>query len=37
MAGDNKLEHFLMLNGRGANQPILPGEPLKIVTWARTR
>jgi hypothetical protein len=35
MAGDNKLAHFLMLNGRAANQPIRPGEPLKLVVWAR--
>ncbi len=33
MAGDNKLAHFLMLNGRGPNQPLRPGEPLKIVVF----
>ena len=37
MAGDNKLEHFLMLNGRRADQPIRPGEPVKLVTWAAGR
>ena len=34
MAGDNKLAHFLMLNGREAGQPLRPGEPLKIVVFA---
>jgi len=33
MAGENKLAHFLMLNGREANQPLRPGEPLKIVVF----
>jgi predicted Zn-dependent protease len=35
MASDNKLEHFLMLNGRTADQPVRPGELVKIVTYAR--
>ena len=35
MAGHNKLDHFLMLNGRTANDPIRPGDPLKLVVWAR--
>ena len=34
MAGDNQLAHFLVLNGRTAEQPLRPGEPLKIVVWA---
>ena len=33
MASDRPLEHLLMLNGRTADQPLRPGEPLKIVTW----
>jgi hypothetical protein len=33
MAGDNKLAHFLMLNGRDPGQPLIPGEPLKIVVF----
>jgi predicted Zn-dependent protease len=33
MAGDNKMAHFLMLNGRQPNQPIRAGEPLKIVVF----
>ncbi|MDQ3470953.1 MAG: M48 family metalloprotease [Pseudomonadota bacterium] len=33
MAGDNKLAHFLMLNGREPNQPLRPGEPLKLVVY----
>ncbi|MBA3526614.1 MAG: M48 family metalloprotease [Sphingomonas sp.] len=33
MAGDNKLAHFLMLNGREPNRPLRPGEPLKIVVF----
>jgi predicted Zn-dependent protease len=35
MAGDNKLAHFLVLNGRRQNQPIRPGEPVKLVVWAK--
>ena len=35
MAGDNKLAHFLMLNGREANRPIRSGEPLKIVVFGQ--
>jgi predicted Zn-dependent protease len=35
MASDNKLEHFLMLNDRTADQPVRPGELVKIVTYAR--
>ena len=37
MAGDNRVEHFLMLNGRRADQPLRPGEPVKLVTWASPR
>lgn len=33
MAGDNKLAHFLMLNGRQPNEPLRPGEPLKLVVY----
>jgi predicted Zn-dependent protease len=32
MASENPLDHFLMLNGRSAGQPLRPGEPVKIVT-----
>jgi len=28
------LEHFLMLNDRSADQPLQPGEPVKIVAYA---
>jgi predicted Zn-dependent protease len=31
MASDYGLEHLLMLNGRSRDQPLRPGEPLKIV------
>jgi len=31
MAGDHKLDHFLMLNGRIADQPLKAGEQVKIV------
>jgi predicted Zn-dependent protease len=34
MATDNKLDHFLMLNGRSADQPLRPGELVKIVRFA---
>jgi hypothetical protein len=34
VAGENPTELFLMLNGRSANQPIRPGELVKIVTYA---
>jgi predicted Zn-dependent protease len=34
MATDNKLDHFLMLNGRSADQPLKPGELVKIVRFA---
>ena len=34
MAGENKLAHFLMLNGRDANQAIRPGEPVKLVVYS---
>jgi len=34
MAGDNKRDHFLMLNGRTTGQAIRPGDPIKIVVWA---
>ncbi len=33
MAGVNKIEHFLMLNGRSAEQPIRPGELVKLVVF----
>jgi predicted Zn-dependent protease len=33
MAGDNRVDHFLTLNGRSPDQPIRPGEPLKLVVW----
>ncbi len=33
MAGDNKLAHFLMLNARRPDQPLRPGEPLKLVVF----
>ena len=35
MASDHPLQHFLMLNGRAADQPLRPGERVKIVAWAR--
>jgi predicted Zn-dependent protease len=35
MASDHPLQHFLMLNARQPGQPLAPGEPVKIVTWAR--
>jgi len=34
MASDRPLDHFMMLNGRTANEPLRPGEPLKIIAWA---
>jgi predicted Zn-dependent protease len=34
MVSDHPLEHFLMLNGRSAQQPLQPGERVKIVRWA---
>jgi predicted Zn-dependent protease len=34
MASDHPLDHFLMLNGRSAGQPLKPGELVKIVTFA---
>ena len=37
MAGDNKLAHFLVLNGRSPDQPIRPGEPLKLVVYGERR
>jgi predicted Zn-dependent protease len=33
MAGEHRLAHFLMLNGREPGQPLKPGEPLKIVVF----
>ena len=33
MASENKLAHFLMLNGRTAGQAIAPGEPIKLVVY----
>ena len=35
MASDHPLDHFLMLNGRSADQPLRAGERVKIVTLAR--
>ncbi|WP_167737391.1 M48 family metalloprotease [Sphingomonas parva] len=35
MATDAPLEHFLMLNGRSGDQPVRPGELVKIVTYTR--
>jgi predicted Zn-dependent protease len=34
MASGNPLDHFLMLNGLAADQPLRPGEPVKIVALA---
>jgi predicted Zn-dependent protease len=34
MASEHPLEHLLMLNDRSADQPLKPGESLKIVTVA---
>jgi predicted Zn-dependent protease len=34
MASDNPLDHLLMLNGRSPDQPIRPGELIKIVSFA---
>jgi predicted Zn-dependent protease len=34
MASERPLEHLLMLNGRTPDQPLRPGERLKIVTLA---
>ncbi len=34
MASEQPLDHFLMLNGRSANDPLRPGELVKIVTLA---
>jgi predicted Zn-dependent protease len=34
MATDHKLDHFLMLNGRTAAQPLRPGELVKLVSYA---
>jgi hypothetical protein len=34
MASDRPLEHLLMLNGRTADQPLRPGDRLKVVTLA---
>jgi predicted Zn-dependent protease len=34
MASEHPLDHFLMLNARTADQPVRPGEMVKIVTWA---
>lgn len=33
MAGDNKLAHFLMLNGRDAGARLRPGEQVKLVVF----
>ncbi|HEV2079630.1 MAG TPA: M48 family metalloprotease [Allosphingosinicella sp.] len=35
MASENPMEHFLVLNGRSPDQPLRPGERVKIVTLAR--
>ena len=34
MSTDSPREHFLMLNGRTAQQPLRPGELVKIVSFA---
>lgn len=34
MASDHPLDHLVMLNGRSADQPLRPGERVKIVTFA---
>ena len=34
MAGDNKLAHILMLNGRREDEALRPGEPVKTVVYA---
>jgi predicted Zn-dependent protease len=34
MASDHPLDHFLMLNGLAAGQPLKPGELVKIITFA---
>jgi predicted Zn-dependent protease len=34
MASDHPLDHFLMLNGLAAGQPLKPGEMVKIITFA---
>lgn len=34
MASDQPLDHFLMLNGRNAEDPLRPGDLVKIVTLA---
>jgi predicted Zn-dependent protease len=34
MASEQPLDHFLMLNGRSATDPLRPGELVKIVTLA---
>jgi predicted Zn-dependent protease len=34
MASERPLDHLLMLNGRTADQPLRPGEPIKVVTLA---
>lgn len=34
MASEQPLDHFLMLNGRSANDPLRPGELVKIVAFA---
>jgi predicted Zn-dependent protease len=33
MATDNRLRHFLMLNGRAPDQPVRAGELVKIVVY----
>ena len=33
MAGDHKLAHFLMLNGRKADEGLRRGEPVKLVVY----
>jgi predicted Zn-dependent protease len=35
MASDHPLDHFLMLNGRSADQPLKAGELVKLVTLAQ--
>ena len=33
MASDRPLDHFLMLNGRAKDQPLRPGELVKLITY----
>jgi predicted Zn-dependent protease len=35
MAGEGKLAHLLMLNGRRETERVRPGEPVKLVVYAQ--